>query len=63
MAKAKNIRITLTKSPNGRKPKRAATLKALGLRRINQTVEMGATPQVLGMANKVNDLVTVEEVS
>lgn len=63
MAKPKSIRITLKKSPNGRKPKRAATLKALGLRRINQTVEIGATPQVLGMANKISDLVTVEEIS
>ena len=63
MAKPKTIRITLNRSPKGRKPKRAATLHALGLRKINQTVELGATPQILGMTEKVSDLVTVEEAS
>jgi len=55
------IRITLKKSPHGRKPKRGATLVALGLRKINQSVEVEATPQVLGMARNVTDLVLVEE--
>jgi len=36
-------------------------LKALGLRRMNQTVEHVATPQILGMVNKVNHLVVVEQ--
>ena len=63
MAKPKTIRITLNRSPNGRKPKRGATLKARGLRRSNQTVEVGATPQSLGMTVKVSDLITIEEAS
>lgn len=63
MAKPKTLRITLNRSPSGRKPKRAATLRALGLRRINQTVEVGATPQILGMTVKVSDLITIEETS
>ncbi|MCA9409762.1 MAG: 50S ribosomal protein L30 [Candidatus Omnitrophica bacterium] len=58
---AKKIKITLKKSAYGRKPKRAATLEALGLRKVNQEVVVDATPQVLGMADKVQDLITVEE--
>lgn len=60
-AAEKKIKITLIKSSYGRKPKRAATLEALGLRKVNQTVVLAATPQVLGMTQKVNDLITVEE--
>ena len=36
------------------------TLEALGLRKLHQTVEVEATPQVLGMVNKVSHLVKVE---
>ena len=57
------IRITLKKSPHGRKPKRAATLDALGLRKINDSVVVEPTPQILGMARKVIDLIIVEEQS
>ncbi|MBE2246713.1 MAG: 50S ribosomal protein L30 [Candidatus Competibacteraceae bacterium] len=39
-----------------------ATLLALGLRKNNQVVEHEATPQILGMVNKVNHLVEVKEV-
>ena len=59
----KKIRITLVKSSYGRKPQRTATLEALGLRKINHSVELTSTPQVLGMANKVIDLIKIEEVS
>jgi large subunit ribosomal protein L30 len=37
------------------------TLKALGLRKVNQQVQVEATPQVMGMINKVRHLITVEE--
>jgi large subunit ribosomal protein L30 len=63
MAENKKIKITLRKSAFGRKPKRAATLQALGLRKINQSVLLDATPQVLGMARKISDLVCIEEQS
>jgi len=36
-------------------------MKALGLRRMNQTVEKEATPQIIGMVNKVKHLLKVEE--
>ena len=38
------------------------TLEALGLRKINHSREVVATPQVLGMINKVKHLITVEEI-
>ncbi|MEL7377735.1 MAG: 50S ribosomal protein L30 [Bacteroidota bacterium] len=38
-----------------------ATMKALGLRKMNQTVERESTPQILGMVAKVSHLVKVEE--
>jgi large subunit ribosomal protein L30 len=57
------IRITLVRSPFGRKPKRRTTLEALGLRRTQKSVVVENTPQIMGMVNIVNDLVTVEEVS
>ena len=57
----KKVKITLIKSPYGRKPKRSATLEALGLRKVNHSVVVDATPQILGMTQKVQDLITVEE--
>lgn len=45
------------------RPKRQRlTLEALGLRKMNATVEHEATPQILGMISKVKHLVSVEEV-
>lgn len=45
------------------RPKRQRlTLEALGLRKMNAVVEHEATPQIMGMINKVRHLVTVEEV-
>ena len=60
--KEKKIRITLIKSRYGRKPKQARTLEALGLRRINKSVEHAVNPVILGMVEKVNHLVKVEEI-
>lgn len=62
MAKnAKTIKITQVKSAIGRKYDQGATLKALGLRRLNQTVEQADTPQLRGMIFKVQHLVEVDE--
>ncbi len=55
------IRITLTKSPIGYEKSQKATVQALGLRKMNQTVEQEDTPVIRGMVNKVSHLVTVEE--
>ena len=57
----KTIRITLTKSPIGYEKSQKATVNALGLRKMNQTVEQEDTPVIRGMVNKVSHLVTVEE--
>ncbi len=56
------IRITQVKSSIGSTKRQKATLEALGLRKLNQTVEHDVTPQVVGMASKVSHLVSVEEV-
>lgn len=55
------IKITQVRSKIGRPERQKKTLEALGLRRIRHTVEHEATPQILGMVNKVRHLVTVEE--
>ncbi len=55
------IKVTQTKSSIGRLPKHKATLRGLGLRKINHTVELKDTPCVRGMINKVYYMVKVEE--
>jgi len=55
------IKVTQIKSAIDRPKRQKDTLKALGLRKMHQTVEHEATPQILGMVNKVNHLVSVEE--
>ncbi len=56
------IRITLVKSPIGYSKEQKDTLRALGLKRLWQTVEKEKSPVILGMVNKVIHLVKVEEV-
>ncbi len=56
------IKVTQTKSGIDRPERQKRTLKALGLRKMNASVEVEATPQVLGMVKTVHHLVTVEEV-
>jgi large subunit ribosomal protein L30 len=58
---AKKLRITYSKSAIGYEKSQRATLTALGLRRLNQTVEQPDTPAVRGMVTKVRHLVTIEE--
>ena len=55
------LKITLIKSPIGYKPKAKATVAALGLRKLNQTVLKLDTPQIRGMINKINYLLRVSE--
>ncbi len=56
------LRITYTKSVIGYNAKQKATVQALGLRRLHQTVEHADTPVIRGMINKVSHLVSVETV-
>ena len=56
------LRITLTKSPIGYSYRQKRTVRALGLRRMQQTVEQRDTPVIRGMIAKVQHLLTVEEV-
>jgi large subunit ribosomal protein L30 len=60
--KDQRLQITLIKSPIGYSYKQKRTLWALGLRRINQTVEQENTSVIRGMVAKVSHLVTVEQV-
>ena len=61
MAAAKKIRVSQTKSANGRQQRHKATLLGLGLRRIRHTVELDDTPEIRGMINKVSYMVRVED--
>jgi large subunit ribosomal protein L30 len=56
------LRIKMVKSTIGRPLKQKRTLRALGLRKINQVVEQEARPEIWGMIRKVSHLVEVEEV-
>lgn len=60
-AKGNALRVTLVKSPTGYNKRQKATVRALGLRRMNQTVEHNDSPAVRGMLNKVSHLIKVEE--
>ena len=61
--KEKKVLITLVKSPIGYSKKQKQTIEALGLRRLNQTIEQVDSSALRGMVNKVNHLVEVEEES
>lgn len=56
------IKITQVKSIIDRPQRQKDTIKALGLKKMNQTVEHEATPQILGMVRKVLHLLKVEQV-
>ena len=62
MAKTKKIKITLTKSPIGYKQKAKKTLEALGLSKMNQSVEHNINDSIMGMIDTVNYLVKTEEI-
>ena len=62
MAKSdKILRITQVKSGIGYKPKAKATLEALGLKKMHQSVEHSDSPQIRGMINVIPYLLKVEE--
>ncbi len=56
----KKIKVTLVKSVIGTKQDHRATVKGLGLRRINHTVELQDTPSVRGMIHKISYLLKCE---
>jgi large subunit ribosomal protein L30 len=57
-----SLRITQVRSTIGSKPKTRGTMRALGLRRIDHTVELPDRPEIRGMVARVTHLVHVEEV-
>jgi large subunit ribosomal protein L30 len=57
---AKTIKVTLIKSVIGTRPAHRATVRGLGLRRMNSSVEVVDTPQTRGMINRIYYLVKTE---
>lgn len=62
MAKVNKIKITQTKGLSGHTKRQRETMKALGLRKTNSSVEKAATPAILGMVEKVRHLIIVENI-
>jgi len=62
MSKAKQLKVTLIRSVNGRLASHKACVAGLGLRRIRHSVNVLDTPENRGMINKVSYLLSVEEV-
>jgi large subunit ribosomal protein L30 len=60
MAKTGTVRVTYSKSAIGYSQDQKATVEALGLKRLRQTVEHTDTPQIRGMIHKVQHLVTAD---
>jgi large subunit ribosomal protein L30 len=56
----KKLKVTLLRSVSGIKKTHRATVRGLGLKRINHAVELADTPAVRGMINKVNYLVRID---
>lgn len=58
---ARKLRIRQVRSASGHRSDQKRTVRALGFRRLNQTVEHDDTPQIRGMVFKIRHLVEVEE--
>ncbi len=58
---AKTVKVTLVKSTIGQKPEKKATVRSLGLKKINSCVEKEDSPSLRGMIASVSHLVKVEE--
>lgn len=58
----KRLKITQVRSAIDRPLRQKRSLQALGLKKMHQTVEHNATPQILGIVESVKHLVTVEEI-
>ena len=61
MAK-KTLKITLVRSPIGNTERHKATIRALGLHKVGQSVEQPDTPTIRGMISTVNHLVQIDEI-
>ena len=61
--KMKKIKVTQVKSVIDRPERQKRTMVALGLNKMNASVEVEATPQILGMVRKVNHLISVVELA
>lgn len=59
--KVETLRVTQVKSAIGRLKNHQDCLRGLGLRRVHHTVEVAATPENLGMVNKISYMLKVEE--
>ncbi|MEN8116515.1 MAG: 50S ribosomal protein L30 [Bacteroidota bacterium] len=57
------LKITQVKSSIGSTKRQKATLEALGLKKLHNPVVHEATPQIVGMVNKMRHLISVEEVN
>lgn len=62
MAEQKKLKITLVKSPIGAIPKHRATVKAMGLRKLNKTVVLPDNAATRGQIQQIRHLLKVEEV-
>lgn len=58
----KKLRLTLLRSISGRNPRHTATITALGLKRLNQMIEVKDNPAMRGMVEKLAYLLRVEEI-
>lgn len=58
----KKLNVTMTKSKNGRLKVHQECLKGLGLRKINQVVQVIDTPETRGMINKISYMLKIEEI-
>ncbi|MBI3915697.1 MAG: 50S ribosomal protein L30 [Betaproteobacteria bacterium] len=59
-AQNRKLKVTLVRSPVGTRPEHRASVRGLGLRRLNHTVELPDTPAIRGMVRKVSYLVRCE---
>lgn len=59
---AVKLKITLKRSPIGYEKSQGATVRGLGLKKINQTVEQDDNPVIRGMVHKVQHLLAVEQI-
>ncbi len=57
----KKLKIKQVRSGIGRPERQKRTLRALGFKRLNQTIEVEVSPQVAGMIEKVKHLIEIEE--
>ena len=61
MAGAKKLRVTLVRGLMGKNPKHRGTVRGLGLKWRNHTVELADTPEIRGMIGKIGYMIKVTE--